>query len=753
MHVPWSNQFAMKRRAQPQRSRPSPTAHSADSSTPTAAEFRRERAPWHWPTILAGALLVVCALVTYAPVFANGFIWDDDDYVTRNRTLRSAYGLWAIWTKPHTLPQYYPLVHTTYWIEFHLWKLHPLGYHLVNVLLHATSVLLAWRLFLRLKIPGAWLASAIFAVHPVMVESVAWITERKNVLSLPLALASMLCYLRFSPPAESEATSTSSRTRSLYYVLSLLLFLGALLSKTVVATMPAVLLVIYWWKRGKITWTDAARLAPFFAVGAGLGLYTEQLERFHVGAVGEDFDFTWADRVLIAGRAAWFYAGKLVWPHPIIFFYPRWEIDDFAWWQYLFPAAAIALLAGLWFARGRIGRGPLAAVLIFGGVLTPALGFFNVYPFRFSFVADHFQYHASLALIALFGAGFALAARRFAQPAQPPSPSTAPANGDPAQAAARTEQPADRGAPVLATQIAAAALLVALSVVSFRQSFTYYDLHTLYEDVIDKNPEAWVAYVNLGARLMLDKKRDEALEMFREVIRLNPEHYRAHSAYALVLHVLGERDGFEPGQVDEAIHHFEEALRLKPTYARAREGLARVYANQRRYDEAHNQLNLVFEQYPRSLSALLLMGWMLIDEEKSSEAQGYFERAIEVKPDTLDGQLGLGLALLNQGKYRKSVSPLEEAIEIDPQSFRAHYILGNALLNLDDLKGAVEQYQLALEIEPENLEALSNLGVTYGKMGQADEAIDCFERIMQVDPDYNGVKDNLQRAKDLKGKD
>ena len=226
--------------------------------------------------------------------------------------------------------------------------------------MHAASVILLWRLLVLLRVPGAWLAAAIFAVHPVMVESVCWITERKNVLSLAFALLSMHCYLL--APAEDLAAEDVDAPRSAgrwrWYAAALVLFVAALLSKTVVATMPAVLLVIYWWKRGRIAWRDIPPLLPFFLVGVGMGLYTARLERIHVGAVGEEWSFTPLDRVLIAGRAPWFYASKLVWPYPLIFFYPRWDIDEHAWWQYVFPMASLAAIVALWFSRKWIGAAP-----------------------------------------------------------------------------------------------------------------------------------------------------------------------------------------------------------------------------------------------------------------------------------------------------------------------------------------------------------------------------------------------------------
>jgi tetratricopeptide (TPR) repeat protein len=395
-------------------------------------------------------------------------------------------------------------------------------------------------------------------------------------------------------------------------------------------------------------------------------------------------------------------------------------------------------LVGLWFARRRIGRGPLAAALIFGGVLTPVLGFLNVYPFRFSFVADHFQYHASLGLIALFGAGLALAARRFSAPLEKSLP------------VSKTEAPVSRRTREVATRVVAGAGLVVLAIISFRQTLIYYDVHTLYADVIRKNPEAWMAYSNLGAQLVRDDQVEEALDMFRETLRINPNHYRVHTLYAGALFNLGVRKGFAAGQLEESIEHFEEALRLKPTWTEAREGLAQVFFREGRFDEAQAQLNLVLEHQPLSPMGLLVMGSLMVEAKKWPEAQTYFERAVQMKPDLVEGHQGIGLALVNQGKHREAISHLESVIQIDPESYEAHYTLGNALLNLKDIHAAVDQYLIAIRIKPDNLDALSNLGVAYGIMGNADGAIDCFERILRIDPDFQGAASNLQRAQSLK---
>ena len=706
------------------------------------------RASWTWADLgqwlkglLPAVLLVVLVVVTYAPTLNNTYIWDDDSYVTQNLNLRTPAGLWNTWFNPLTLPQFYPLVHTTFWCEYQAWGLRPLGYHIDNMLLHAVGVLLAWRVLLRLNVPCAWLGAALFAVHPVMVESVAWVTERKNVLSMALALASMLCYLRFAPPEADPAEQPTGRGRYGFYLLALVLFLGALLSKTVVASLPAVLLLIYWWKRGRLGGRYVVPLLPFFAVGVSLGLVTAWLERIHVGAEGDEWAFTPVDRVLIAGRAVWFYATKLAWPHPIIFFYPRWEIDSSAPWQYLFPLAALMALAGLFLARSRIGRGPLVAALIFCGVLMPALGFLNVYPFRYSFVADHFQHHASLALFALAAAGVGMLDDHLSRGGQMPFPADDEAIAQPALSTQRI---------ILRGVIAVT--LMALSAISFRQTFTYYDLDSLYLNIIAKNPGCWAAYSNLGAHMMKTKRVGEGEELLREAIKIAPKNYLAHSNYGHALLQKGQRDGFAAGQIDEAIEHFATAMQIEPRFTPAYVGMAMALSYDGRNSEAKDYLAQALERRAEYPEALTAMGVLLVKEEDWSGAKDYFERALHLKSNLVAAQHGLGLALDNLGKPQEAISHLQIALQLDPDSFEAHYVLGNALYKLRDLHTAADQYREALRIKPEYLDALSNLGVVLGMLGDADGAVDCFERIVKIDPDFNGAQSNLAKAREMKKK-
>ncbi len=468
-----------------------------------------------WRPWLCAATLVLLVTIVYWPTLENGFVSDDVAYITTNQAIQSLQGLRDIWFKLGTIQQYYPLVFTTFWAEYSLWGLDPRGYHVVNLLLHAAAAVLVWRLLARLEVKGAWLAAAIFAVHPVEVESAAWVSERKNVLSCTLAIGSLLAYLRFSPPDNSrgaiDAPAPTNNGRWGYYALALGLYVAALLAKSVTASVPAVLLVIDWWKRGRVKWRDVALLAPFFAVGLELSYLTVWMEKTYVGAQGEEWNLSLVERLLVAGRAVWFYAGKLVWPNRLIFFYPRWTIDTRAGWQYLFPLGAVALLGGLWLARNWIGRGPLAAALIYGGVLTPALGFFDVYPFKFSYVADHYQYHASIAAIALAVAAAVLLLNRLAKQ------------------------------PRWLAPLAGAALLVPLAAVAHQKTHAYRDDSALNQDVLALCPDSWVAANNLGGYALAEGKYDEAITYLRRAIRLVPEEPVHHPGLFMSLEVLARR--------------------------------------------------------------------------------------------------------------------------------------------------------------------------------------------------------------------
>lgn len=596
-------------------------------------------------TALAGTLLCLAPLLVYLPLASAGFIWDDDAYVTRNPNLGSLAGLVRIWLDPLATPQYYPLVHTTFWLEHRLFGLEPLGYHAVNVLLHGLSSVLLWRVLLQLRLPGAFLAASLFAAHPVMTESVAWVTERKNVLSLALALGSLWSYLRYAPLVPGAPGPASKRPRRGLLALAGGLYAAALLSKTTACALPAVILVLTWWKRGRIRMGDVMPLLPFFALGFAAGLHTIWLEKHHVGALGGEWALSPLGRVLLAGRALVFYTGKLAWPHPLIFFYPRWEIDVSSGWQWLYPIGVAALAAALYAARARIGRGPLAAMLLYAGVLFPALGFFDVYPFRYSYVADHFQYAASPAPIALFSATVATGVARLGPFLRVPA-------------------------------FCAALLLVAgLGVLSYRQAGIYRDLETLYGDTIRKNPGAWQAYINLANHLSGEGRHAEALGYAREAVRTGPKVADAHNTLGAVLVATSTPGSPGDARLAGAIEEFSRAMELEPEHVDALYNLS---------------------------VALTLAG-------RHGEAAAGYARILQLRPGETDALTGLGRALLAASRPEEAEAPLRRAAEARPTDPQAQNDLGVALARLGRLDEALSRFAAATRLAPDFPDARANL--------------------------------------------
>ena len=497
---------------------------------------------------LFAVALVVAVFFVYQPVWHGGHLWDDQGHITRP-DLRSWQGLGRIWFDLSATQQYYPLLHSAFWIEHRLWGDATLGYHLMNILLHVTASLMVALVLRRLKVPGAYLAAAVFALHPVQVESVAWITEQKNTLSAVFYLSAMLTYLRFD----------QTRKTPLYFG-ALGLFVLGLLSKTVTATLPAALLVIFWWQQGRLSWRrDVLPLVPFFAIGAAAGVFTAWVERTLIGAEGSAFDLTLVERCLIAGRAIWFYLGKLLWPSNLLFVYPRWQISQAIWWQYVYPLAALVVLIALWGMRRR-WRGPLAGLLYFVGTLFPVLGFFNVFPFIYSFVADHFQYLASLGMITLASAGAALLLTRWGLWNRPAGYSIC------------------------------LALLAILAGLTWQQSRMYLDAETLYRTTVDKNPDCWMAQIWLGNLLQWRAHLDEAMAHFEKALKIKPDCAGAHNNIGIILAGLQ--------RPEEAIARYRMALEIDPRFADAHNSLGLALADRGQLVEAIAEFQKTLEIDP-----------------------------------------------------------------------------------------------------------------------------------------------------------
>ncbi len=512
---------------------------NAAKETPTRA--------FGWKSWLFLVGLVAAVFLVYQPAWHGGYLFDDNQHVTRPE-LRSLHGLHRIWFEIGTFDRYYPLLDSLFWFQHRLWG-DALGYHLVNLALHSAAAILMLLILRRLKVPGAYLAAAIFALHPVNVESVAWISELKNTLSGVFFLSAIFVYLRFD------------QTRKLtWYFCAFGLFGLALLSKTTAVMLPAVLPVILWWQRGRLSLKkDLLPLIPFFLCSAIAGLLTIWVERNLAGAVSELANLTLVERGLIAGRAIWFYLGKLIWPVNLMLVYPRWQISSGAGWQYLFPVAVGILLALVWRLR-RWSRGPVAGILFFVITLFPLLGFLNLNFFRYSFVADHFQYLASLGIITLFSAGATLLLRR-----------------------------------KLMGQISGVALVAVLAGLSWQQSRMYADSEPLYRTTIERNHESWLAHNNLGIALMEHGQEAEAMAEYHAALRIKPDYAEAHNNLGVIL--------LRRGQEAEAMAEYQMALRIKPDYAVAHNNLGLVLVDRGQITEAIEQYQTALKIKPDYIEA------------------------------------------------------------------------------------------------------------------------------------------------------
>ncbi len=635
----------------PQRIQPS---RPAPGSTPSSSGSARADASPRSP-LASGLALIVCTVLAYLPALRDGYVWDDDLHLTLSQVLRGFDGLRRIWFDLSATPQYYPLVHTGYWVEFHLWGLRPMGFHAVNILLHGLSAVLLWRVLLRLEVPWAWLCAAIFALHPVEVESVAWVTERKNTLSAVFYFASALTYLRFALPgpavgAGAQGRSDETGNMRLYW-LSLGLFVAALLSKTAICTLPAALLLVLWWKRGRIERRDVMLQLPFFAVALGMGVLTTWIERFHAGAAGADWAWTPPERLLIAGRALWVYSEKIVVPLRLAFVYPKWTVQAGAWWQWLFPLGAAVVIAGLWAARARIGRGPLVAVLFFAGTLAPALGFINIYYMRYSFVADHFQYVASVGLIALCAAGLARLPRQ-----------------------------------------AAAAVLLVLGVLTWRQTLIYRDIETIWRDTLRKNPDSWLANNNLGAALAHQGRSAEAMTLFTTAARVEPGHAETFNDIGNLL--------LDQGALDEAIANYRRAIALNPGYPDPRNSLGIALARQGKMDEAVASLREAIAAAPLYATAHVNLGHVYRMQGKLDDAITEYLEARRLTPASASVYNDLGVALDERGRAGEAIQAFRESIRLDPGSASAHFNLARKLLEQRNAQEGIAELQAALRIDP-----------------------------------------------------
>ncbi|PIQ85469.1 MAG: O-GlcNAc transferase [Candidatus Omnitrophica bacterium CG11_big_fil_rev_8_21_14_0_20_45_26] len=471
--------------------------------------------------LLLALLLFFIVLVVYIPATYFDFIWDDDQIIFHNPIIQTLGGIQLIWFEPGAMLQYYPLVHTTLWLEFQLFGPDPHSFHLFNILIHACNGVLLWRILRSFRIPGAWLGASLFVLHPVHAESVIWISELKNVLSTFFYLLSILMAIRFW---HLDNQTNATRSQKKYYFLCLLYYICALHCKTITCTLPVIVALLIWWRKEDVDWRkEVFRLLPFFLFGFMMGLLTIFLEKYKVGAVGEAWAFSLPEKVIIAGRAFWFYLGKLIYPINLSFVYPKWSINVNDPFQWLFPVFAIVLMMTSWILRNRLGKGLFVAFTFFFITLVPALGFFNVYPMLFSFVADHFQYLASIGPIVLFSASVSNGLRFLSS----------------------------KYYRLLYFFIICVFVSV-IGLLTVKRSLSFKNIDSLWTDTLKKNPNSFLAHSHLGSLLARTANYHRAERQLLKSIEIFPQDYISYVN-------LGNLELFIRNNPQKAVSYYEKA--------------------------------------------------------------------------------------------------------------------------------------------------------------------------------------------------
>ena len=651
-----------------------------------ASLWRRD---WFW-----ALLLITFVFIAYAQVFRADFIWDDESHLTRNPCVIGPLGLKEIWTTAQAV--YYPLVLTTFWTLHKFVGLNPFPYHLLNILFHAVSAVLLWRILQLLTIRGAWLGAALWALHPVMVQSVAWITELKNTQSCLFYLFAILWFLKWENRRKGAAFHLERFTggRSLGpFILSLFFFILATLSKPSVVMLPLVLALCIWWTQGKIHWRDMWGLTPFALVSGLAAAWTIWEQKFHAHAIGPDWAQTFPERLIIAGKAIWFYLGKLMWPQPLIFIYPRWDVDSSQVAAYLPLLAAIAGLVALWFIHAKWGRALFFAAAYYVVSLFPVLGFFSVFFFRYSFVSDHFQYLASMGPLALAGAVIATVIGRLFE-----TPPELPSDRDALKHLANNFA-SSRGKGVFSISLCGV-LLVSLGFLTWRQTEEYHNLFDLYTATLKKNPGCWMAHYNLGIVLSKQAEADQAIDHYRRAVALRPDYAEAHYNLGRLL--------VEQGQLDDAIAHYERAAAINPADAEAQNNLGVTLFGIGRTDDAIARYHTALEIRPDYAEASCNLASALIAKGDLDGAIAQYGACLIAKPDQEEARYNLASALLRRGRNDEAIIQFQEVLQMHPQNADAHANLGNAWLANGRMREAMAEYAKALQISPENMAALSN---------------------------------------------
>ena len=647
---------------------------------------------WRARVFVFALVVSAATILVYHPAWHGGFLWDDDDYIINNELLTAPDGWQRIWFSLDSPSQYFPLTYSTFRIEHALWGLNTTGYHWVNLLFHVVNALLVWAVLTRLKVPGSWLAAAVFALHPVQVESVAWITERKNVLMGFFFLLTLLAWIAF--------VDERTRRQWIFYYLALIFYVLALSAKATACTLPAALFLILWLQKKPITMRRLMQIAPFVVLGIGMGLLAVWWEHYHQGTNRAVFTFlSPIERILVASRAVWFYVNKIFWPSNLMFIYPRWNISSTNLLDYICLLAGIAACVAIYFIRRYFGRSVEVAAAFFVGTLSPVLGFIMLFTFRYTFVADHYQYLACIGPIALASAGVVSFSGKFVQ---------------------------------YRAAIVSAALLVVVSLgtLTWRQAAAYSDVETLWRTTLAKNPECWMAHTNIGLVLFQKGQIDDAIAHYRSALQMQPDWWDAEYNLGAALTAKG--------QVDEAILHCEKAVSMRPTDPDAQVSLGNLLLQKGRIDEAIAHYQKAITVSPDDFLARYGLGHALLEKGELDSAIQVFRSALFLRPLDSDCHTTLAIALEEKGNPPEAIQHYQKALELAPRSIPALTNLAWLLATSRDasLRNGPKAVELAKRADGlvggTNTLVLRTLAAAYAENGEFANAVRTASSAIQL---------------------
>ncbi|MGI9228762.1 MAG: tetratricopeptide repeat protein [Gammaproteobacteria bacterium] len=704
---------------------PEATATAPHNNPTQAAASSRHAFGLSSATLLPALALLLMVLVSFWPAFSAGFVWDDNVFIVKEPRVSTLTGLADIWLRPlgNAEFHYWPILYTSFWLDYQLWGFNPAGFHATNLLLHGANTVLLWRLLLRMNIPGAWLIAAVFALHPLRAEAVVWVIARKDLLATLFYLLAAGCWLRYR---ERPETAT--------YLALLAWYVAGMLSKSVAITLPVVLLVWVWWQRGRIVGRDLAQITPLLLLGLAVGIYDMNL--FNAQAV-HDFNYSVAERLIIAGKAVWFYVGKLLWPHPLMFHYPHWDVSPANPLNWLGLLAALTLVAGLWLARHRIGRGPLAGILFFTITILPVLGLVSFGYMKFSFVADRYLYLPGIGLMSVLIAAAVTAWQRLSK------------HHSPLEGASKQAKPSLVGGQALVI-----ILLTTYGTLTFQRAYVYENDIVLFRHIIATNPDAPEAWFNLGTVMMAQKQEQEAaIEAFREAIKQDPTIAKVYINLGSVLMKL-ERN-------EEAETAFRRAIELEPKDftqesmpLRARHeatmahlNLSNVLLDLKRPQDAETSLRNALALEPDDAIAQQSLASLLHQQGRNQEAMTLLRKLTQTTEPTITIYLLMGEVATALGRTELAARYFQQATTLKPEGASALAQQAAVHFKAGYYEKALEYYRRSIAIQPNNAEVHSNMGSALGQLGRMQEAIASFERALQINPQLESARANLALAK------